>query len=271
MQTHTMQTHITQEVTLMLGKLIKYDLKSMTKTIVPLWITVIALTLILTITNWGTNLEAFAENNTVMVVLTILLFSVSVAILVMNILFIVQRFWNGLLKEEGYLMFTLPVSTRKLILAKGLSALLITLGSIFVAILCVIIIALSYAHSYDGTTLIAMLKIALQNTFLNITGSDIVETILYLIFVPVFFLTEIYQAYTAMAIGQLSNKNRFMLSIVAYIGITIIFSMIASVFDFIRISNSTLETVFFLATSIVKLLIFHGITETILTRKLNLE
>lgn len=255
----------------MLGKLIKYDLKSMTKTIVPLWITVVALTLILTISNWGTNLETFAENDTIMVVLSILLFSVSVAILVMNVLFVIQRFWNGLLKEEGYLMFTLPVSTRKLILAKGLSALLISLGSILVAILCVVIIAFSYVHSYDGSNLFAILKIALQNTFLNITGSDIAETILCFIMVPVFLLTEIYQTYTAMAIGQLSNKNRFMLSIVAYIGITIILSMIASIFDFVTINNSMLETLFLLATSTLKLLIFHGITEIILTRKLNLE
>lgn len=112
----------------MLGKLIKYDLKSMLKTIVPLWITVIVLSGIFAIKYWGgaTNTMDMG-NNTFDLVLFIVLFSVAVAIVVMNILFVVQRFWNGLLKEEGYLMFTLPVTTRSLIMSKALSALIISL------------------------------------------------------------------------------------------------------------------------------------------------
>ena len=74
----------------MLGKLIKYDLKSMLKTIVPLWITVIVLSGIFAIKYWGgaTNTMDMG-NNTFDLVLFIVLFSVAVAIVVMNILFVV--------------------------------------------------------------------------------------------------------------------------------------------------------------------------------------
>ena len=128
----------------MLGKLMKYDLKSMLKTIVPLWLTVIALSVIFAIKYWGgAAYNVDMGNDTVDLILFIILFSVALAIVVMNILFIVQRFWNGLLKEEGYLMFTLPVTTRSLIMSKALSALVISLGSLLVATISISIFSFS--------------------------------------------------------------------------------------------------------------------------------
>ena len=52
-----------------------------------------------------------------------------IAVVVLAIVFIIQRFYNGLLKDEGYLMFTLPVKTWQLIKAKGLTALIVTVIS----------------------------------------------------------------------------------------------------------------------------------------------
>ena len=49
----------------------------------------------------------------------VVIVAVIVAIFVMNVIIVIQRFWNGLLQEEGYLMFTLPVTTRSLILSKS--------------------------------------------------------------------------------------------------------------------------------------------------------
>ena len=85
------------------------------------------------------------------------------------------------------------------------------------------------------------------------------------------FLAAIYQVYASMAIGQLSNRNRFLLSFVAFVGITVVLSIIASFTDMITVNNSLVNGVIVLITDLVALIVFHVVTEGLLTRKLNLE
>ena len=53
---------------------------------------------------------------------------------------VIQRFFRGLLGDEGYLMHTLPVSPWQLIGSKLLCAVVTTLLSIVVAILSILLI-----------------------------------------------------------------------------------------------------------------------------------
>ena len=106
----------------MLGKLIKYDLKALAKILAPLWGVLLVMGLIFGI-SIRSNLDGIG--NTMIVFSLVVIIAVIVAIFVMNVIIVIQRFWNGLLQEEGYLMFTLPVTTRSLILSKVISALII--------------------------------------------------------------------------------------------------------------------------------------------------
>ena len=110
----------------MLGKLIKYDLKALAKILAPLWGVLLVMGLIFGI-SIRSNLDGIG--NTMIVFSLVVIVAVIVAIFVMNVIIVIQRFWNGLLQEEGYLMFTLPVTTRSLILSKVISALIISCGS----------------------------------------------------------------------------------------------------------------------------------------------
>lgn len=256
----------------MLGKLIKYDLKSMLKTIVPLWLTVLVLSVIIMIKFWGANENVIinVENNTVDLILFIVLFCVGIAIVVFNIMFIIQRFWNGLLKEEGYLMFTLPVSTRSLIMAKALSALIISIGSMLVAMASVFIISLSFVGTI-GIHVFSDLWLAIRNTFTLLTPSQLAEQFIFLLAGVVSFLAGIYQVYASMAIGQLSNKNRFLLSFFAFVGISVVFSFVASFTDMIPVANTFMDNCIILITDLIALVALHVVTEVLLTKKLNLE
>ena len=98
----------------MLGKLIKYDLKALAKILAPLWGVLLVMGLIFGI-SIRSNLDGIG--NTMIVFSLVVIVAVIVAIFVMNVIIVIQRFWNGLLQEEGYLMFTLPVTTRSLISA----------------------------------------------------------------------------------------------------------------------------------------------------------
>lgn len=110
----------------MLGKLIKYDLKALAKILAPLWGVLLVMGLIFGI-SIRSNLEGIG--NTMTVFSLVVIVAVIVAIFVMNVIVVIQRFWKGLLQEEGYLMFTLPVTTRSLILSKVISALIISCAS----------------------------------------------------------------------------------------------------------------------------------------------
>ena len=113
----------------MLGKLIKYDLKALAKILAPLWGVLLVMGIIFGI-SIRSNLEGIG--NTMIAFSLVVIVAVIVAIFVMNVIIVIQRFWNGLLQEEGYLMFTLPVTTRSLILSKVISALIISLSLIHI-------------------------------------------------------------------------------------------------------------------------------------------
>lgn len=94
----------------MLGKLIKYDVKALVKILGPLWGVLLVMGLIFEI---GMS-DLSPIGNGMMVFSLVVIFAVIVGIFVISVIIIIQRFWKGLLKEEGYLMFTLPVTTRSL-------------------------------------------------------------------------------------------------------------------------------------------------------------
>ncbi len=102
----------------MLGKLMKYDMKSMSRAFIPMWILAPVISLLLSVSirsaiEWTDNplLSGMINaGSSILMIITGLLFAAAlVGLLIMTIMFVIQRFWNGLLKEEGYLMFTLPV------------------------------------------------------------------------------------------------------------------------------------------------------------------
>lgn len=245
----------------MLRKLIKYDLKSMGRIMVPLWLTTIVL-FVLSVLYQQFQTKDFDDTmNVLFVLVLVVLFFV---IMVLNIFFVIQRFWNGLLKEEGYLMFTIPVSTRKLILSKVISSMMITVGSVMTILIIIVITN----GMIEGSVL--------EDIEINLTPDAIIETIS--LFAAL--ITSIYFAYAAMAIGQLSNRNRLVCSFGAYVGLHIVEIAIATagsfvLFTFLRgmikyLPDSVILIAPLVAT-IVEIIILHAITELLLTKKLNLE
>ena len=83
-----------------------------------------------------------------------------------------------------------------------------------------------------------------------------------------------------MVIGLLSNGNRFLFAFVAYAGLSIIVSLIG-IPSMTNLDNmgSSLQNTFgfdgdlwiYLVENIVIIIVYHIVTEVILTKKLNLE
>ena len=114
----------------MLKQLLKYEFKATSRAYGGLYLAVLAVSALL-----GISFRVPVLFTAPIAALMIVYMALVVAIIVMTVLTIVQRFTRNLLGREGYLMHTLPVTTFQLILSKLLSSLVWTLCSILVVLL----------------------------------------------------------------------------------------------------------------------------------------
>lgn len=262
----------------MLGKLLKYDFRSILKSFIPLWLAFVAISIINRFT-FRFDMYEFSPN----VVGSITMFvyvCLMMAINVIGLVLIIQRFYNGLLKDEGYLMFTLPVTPTQLIVSKGLSASAIILVNSIVSVLSVFI--LIWNSDFLEGLRVLMSRISLEGFNVGL----IVFLAIVLLLVSV--LQSIFQIYASMALGHLASKHRVGFSVGAYLGISVVLSIISSVITWIYVKTEPMWLInwaeglspngvviailiFFTVITLILLAAFFMITRHILSKKLNLE
>lgn len=204
-------------------KLLKYEFRALWRVFIPFWAGILVLGLLN-----GISLRPLLNNLAVDAFSGIILFAYVVAIfavLVVALVFMINRFYKGLLKDNGYLMFTLPVSTDSLIWSKAVSSVLLFLGT---GLCC----ALSFLFIMRDLPLEELLRIGKElHVYFNVGGRILLfacAAVCLLIFVAALF-AGIFQWYLSMSIGHLANKGRGVLSIAALIGINIVRSVLGDV------------------------------------------
>jgi len=95
----------------MLVKLLKYEIKATGRVFLPLYLGLIVAAFL-------ASFALVSSFDIFNVTAMFLLFALYVAVVIVTVVLLIQRFYQNLLKEEGYLMFTLPVSPSSLILSK---------------------------------------------------------------------------------------------------------------------------------------------------------
>ena len=192
-----------------MGKLLKYELRSTARHILPIFAAVLAISLIIRL-----NVSAYGFAASWITGLLILLETgLIIALVVMCSLIALQRFYTNLLGDEGYLMFTLPVSVHHHILSKLVVAVLWNVAASLVVVLSLLIMV-SAGVSGD----------ILQEIWLRIQNAlAMVDLHPFLTIVGVFFsglaavTNSILGLYLAMALGQLANERRFLASLSAFL------------------------------------------------------
>lgn len=283
----------------MLGKLVKYDMKSMSRVLIPLWIAAPVISFLFSLSIRGlVGVTEYAVNNAmenqaliqagavIPGIVTLIFFGVMVAILVLTVLFVVQRFWNGLLKEEGYLMFTLPVETWELVLSKGICATVVGAISSLVAVLSCVVIVMgvfgSYTFLWENLEEFSSRIIQEQGVFW--WSCDVA---LFMILSLAGIAESVYRVYASMALGQLFESHRVLGACLSYIGIGVAWSMVSGIFlvsfslsvpdwaVFLTGTNAgVFSTLYFFVTlliTVLQIVLWHLITVNILSKRLNLE
>ncbi|MFR3727587.1 hypothetical protein [Lacrimispora sp.] len=290
----------------MFYKLCKYEFKSIIRTLGPIYLAVIAISIVNMFMGVGSMTNGYYDTllnnfnfgksllNLVQMVSIFAYFGVMVALSVLTLIVIIQRFYKGLLCDEGYLMFTLPVKPWMLITAKGITAFVMSLASGLTAAISIMLLILGAAGPGEFINAITspQLWMGINRVFSEVPSWPLIAFEL-LVFAILSGLSQLYHLYFAMAIGHLANQHRIMLSAVAYIVTSIFFSFLSgfimilfgngpfvdSLSSMINSMPNTQAVTFvmnmtFLASicySLIKLVIFFFSTERILSKHLNLE
>ena len=105
-------------------------------------------------------------------------------------------------------------------------------------------------------------------------GEERVFMILMIVNVALAVMTMIYRVYAAMALGHLSNNNKFLFSFLAFIGLNIVISVISTpimAFVLTKVTNASVATLISIVQDLIMIVIFHAIVEIVLSTRLNLE
>ncbi len=138
------------------------------------------------------------------------------ACLMMTFVIGIVRFYKNLFSNEGYLTFTLPVSTNQHLFAKLFSAVVYSVIT-FISVIVAFLITIS------GDILNEVVKAAvflLKNLFAELPKGSTIHIVLYVIeFIAIMLLSLISSFllyYCFIAIGQTAKKNRILLSVGCY-------------------------------------------------------
>lgn len=275
----------------MLGKLMKYEVRSCGRIFFPFYIVVLIFSMVASL---FINFDNYEHDFTVLYFVGFLaIFALFVAAIVLTILLIVQRFNKSLLEDEGYLMFTLPVSQKSLVLSKFLTSLLFIILTSVVGIICISLVSVMFGYKVSDVIDIGYVLNNAGSIFSRNIGGILFYIFSYIVDYSTFILT-IYLAITICHLPKLS-KHKVLSGLGAMIVILIIQSSIVGIadkimtntrldaiqnfdisyFDFnklvdIMLSVGNYEIVMLILNIIIAVALFFG-TTTLLEKKLNLE
>lgn len=195
----------------MLGKLLKQDFRATARIILPVYAAVPVLGLF---TGLITRLCESQSNIWISILGSLVSFVFSLALIaavVTTVVLMILRFYRNLMTDEGYLMFTLPVSTTELICSKLIVSVVWFLGALAVDALGLLVTG--RFGSYQDAV-----RFQVTYTFgMPMTGSQsaglIVETVFFLLLCCIALCL---MTYAAMAIGQSFKKNKGLMSVVFF-------------------------------------------------------
>ena len=274
----------------MLGKLIKYEFKALYKKILlcvlgGMLISLLTLLLFqLAVTSGGNNimLQLFWSSGMIFTVLAL------AAVGILTLVFIIQRFYTNLYKDEGYLSFSLPVTPSQQLWAKLISGafwtvisgagVIVSFGLLFGGII-------QAAGNYTGENIFAYITTSIEY-ILSVTGIQpglFVAELLVSLLISVF--SNMMIIYLCITLGSaVAAKHKVLIAILLYFAITMGLSWVTGLVNIIVAGISfngmpALEAggAYHIVTAVNSALyicIFgaaFGICKSIMTKRLNLE
>lgn len=254
----------------MLGKLIKYEFKATARTFIPLYGLILVVSALHRLVGRDVS-GPYMELNQIGDITTLVLVVLFATLGVLTLVVTIQRFSKNLLGDEGYLMFTLPTSTRKLILSKMFVAIAWIVLSIIVAGISFCILFIDGVFLEQVRYILGEFKYLLTeigiNDLLLLAQAPVLGILNYVQFLLV--------VYFALCIGHLPpfQKHRVAVGIIAFIMINMVLGWFVSFAGAWIPDTFTANNLFYLLNGIT-IVLSIGLFEAvhyILNKHLNLE
>lgn len=194
----------------MVKKLFKHEAHAMWRSMLPFWGVLCGVSLL------GRLIQLFEQDNVAYNIVSssaFFFYGVSVvACLVSPFVFAITRFYRNLFTGEGYLSFTLPVTTHQHIWVKLATAVLTEVVTLVVAVLSVAVITF-------GEVAVEVCKgiVFLFGKAVEAWGTHMPLYLLEAVIgIVVLFATETLLFYTCISLGQQSKKNRVLAAVGVY-------------------------------------------------------
>ena len=197
----------------MVKKLFKHEVHALWRSMMPIWAMLGGFSVL------GRLIQLFEQDSVAYNIISgsaAFFYAVSlIACIVCPFVFAVTRFHRNLFSGEGYLSFTLPVTTEQHILVKLLVAVITELTTLIAAALSVIIVTFGEMTVEIGKAIWYLFKLSMREWGAHLP-LYMIEAGIGLI---VLFAVETMLFYTCICIGQQSKKNRTLAAVGVYFGI----------------------------------------------------
>ncbi|MBR5755875.1 MAG: hypothetical protein IKX97_08680 [Erysipelotrichaceae bacterium] len=253
----------------MLGKLIKYDSRAMFRNMFPLYVALTVLTLVFSVM-----VRFNLDKGFLFSIFASLFIAALNGSIIACVYLVVTRFSRGLLKNEGYLSFALPVSTATHILAKVINAIIWAFIEGLMLLVCLLIMGMIMGSVREVAEFF--------NELLQVFGVIDREVILAVLKVIVILILEMIAAtcliYAAMAVGHLFEKHQKMVMVLFLIVVCAVRSFLLSLmieftdgFPYDSFMFRSFDDIMLIVMPMIFAAIYAFLTWFILDRRLNLE
>lgn len=232
----------------MLGKLIKHEFRATGRLMAPLFGAILLLAVFVRVTNQI--LQQVPNPTRVLYIISVLLAIVYVlaliGVMVFSTVLMIKRFHQNFLTDEGYLMFTLPVSVHSLLWSKLITAALFFLLTFAAELLALAIVIWQGGVSADVyNSFISGLR-DLGSHYIG-EGIAVALEIFAMLFVSLLVTCLLF--YAPMSIGYSFSNHKGLLSVVFYFVIQAVLqifgvSMLAGLADDSSLLNRLLQNIY---------------------------
>ena len=222
----------------MLSKLLKHEFRATGRTMLPIYGAVLILAVL---GNFSIRMLDRSVNTLLTIFFGLIVAAFVIGIIaaaIMTLVLMIKRFYTNYLKDEGYLMHTLPVSVHELVWSKMIVS-VVWFAATFVVIWLVILLTVliqtgtSLAQFFAGFPSWAELKAMMAE--LGIRSGDLwtigLEVLLAVIVSGLFTCLHFY---AAMSLGHMFSKDKILLSIVFFVAISFVLSMATTGYGSVR-------------------------------------
>ena len=207
----------------MVKKLFKHEIHALWRSMAPVWGVLFGVSVL------GRLIQLFEQDTVVYNIISgssVFFYIVSlIACLVCPFVFAIIRFYRNMFSGEGYLTFTLPVTTGQHLWVKLTVAVMTELVTLFAAAVSVILVTFGEVTVEIGKAIAYLYKLCVQNWGAHLPMYT-VEAILGIVAI---FTVETLLFYCCICIGQQAKKNRKLAAVGAYFGFYVIKQVLGTI------------------------------------------